>query len=116
MLAVTGINDNVPIIPQTWGEWREVLEYMASIALALVSGNILGSTIFQVLPRILAQGGKPNATAFKAARLLGRHVGEEHVRRRARLIQDFIQTAGPMIGVAVTALGSLYAGLKGMIG
>jgi len=116
MLAVTGINDNVPIIPQSWGEWREVLEYMVSIALAMVSGNILGSTVFQVLPRILAQGGKPNATAFKAARLLGRHVGEEHVRRRARLIQDFIQTAGPMIGVAATALGSLYAGLKGMIG
>ena len=116
MLAVTGINDKVPIIPQTWGEWREVLEYMVSIALAMASGNILGSTIFQVLPQILAQGGKPNATAFKAARLLGRHVGEEHVRRRARLIQDFIQTAGPMIGVAATALGSLYAGLKGMIG
>jgi len=29
---------------------------------------------------------------------------------------DFVQTAGPMIGVAATALVSLYAGLKGMIG
>ena len=65
---------------------------------------------------ILAQGGKPNAPLSRRTRLLGRHVGEEHVRRRARLIQDFIQTAGPMIGVAATALGSLYAGLKGMIG
>jgi hypothetical protein len=48
--------------------------------------------------------------------LLGPHVGEEQLRRRARLIQDLIHTAGPMIGVAATAVGSIYAGLKGILG
>ena len=47
---------------------------------------------------------------------LGQHVGAEQLRRRARLIQDLMQTAGPLIGVAVTAIGSLYAGLKGILG
>lgn len=116
MLTVTGIHDRVPILPEVWVEWREVFEYGASIVLAFVSGNILGVLIFQVLPRVLAQGGKPNAFAFRMARLLGQHVGEEQLRRRARLIQDLMQTAGPLAGVAATAVGSIYAGLKGILG
>jgi hypothetical protein len=116
MLAVTGFNDSVPILPASAGEWREVFEYGASIALAFSSGNILGRVVFQVLPRILSQGGKPNAAAFRIARLLGQHVGDEQLRRRARLIQDLMQTVGPLAGVVITAAGSVYAGLKGVIG
>jgi hypothetical protein len=116
MLMVTGLHDHVAIVPGSWVEWREIIEYGSSILLAFVSGNILGVLIFQVFPNILAQRGRPNAAAFKIARLLGQHVGDEQLRRRARLIQDFIQTAGPLIGVAVTAVGSLYAGLKGILG
>ena len=116
MLTVTGVHDHVPILPQVWVEWREVFEYGASILLAFLSGNILGVLIFEVMPRILVQCGKPNALAFRIARPLGQHVGEEQLRRRARLIQNLIQTAGPLIGIAATAIGSLYAGLKGILG
>jgi hypothetical protein len=116
MLTVTGVHDRVPILPEAWIEWREVIEYGASILLAFVSGHSLGVVIFQVLPRVLTQGGKPNAFAFRMARLLGQHVGEEQLRRRARLIQDLMQTAGPLAGVAATAVGSIYAGLKGLLG
>jgi hypothetical protein len=115
MLTVTGANDSVPILPASRGEWREVFEYGASILLAFVSGNILGVLIFQVMPRILTQGSKPNALALRIARLLGHHVGDEQLRRRARLIQNLIQTAGPLVGVAATAVGSIYAGLKGIL-
>ena len=86
MLTMTGLHDQVPIVPGSWVEWREVIEYGSSILLAFVSGNILGALIFQVLPNILAQRGKPNAAAFKIARLLGQQVGDEQLRRRARLI------------------------------
>jgi hypothetical protein len=116
MLTVTGLHDNVPILPGPWVEWREVIEYGASILLAFVSGNLLGVFAFRVLPRVLTQGGKPNPAAFRFAKLLGQHVGEEQLRRRARLIQDLVQTAVPLIGVAATGLGSLYAGLKGILG
>jgi hypothetical protein len=115
MLMVTAFNDSVPILPAATGEWREVLEYAASIALALASGNIVGVIVFGVLPRVLSQSGKPNAAAFKVARLLGQHVGEEQLRRRARLIQDLLQTIGPLVGVLMTAVGSIYAGLKGVM-
>jgi hypothetical protein len=116
MLTVTGFNDNVPILPGPWIEWREVIEYIASIALAFVTGNLLGFLIFDVLPKTMAQGGKPNALAYRIAGLLGQHVGEEQLRRRARTIQDLLRTAGPLVGIVLTAGGSLYAGLKSIFG
>ena len=64
----------------------------------------------------MAHGGKPNAAAYRIARMLGQHVGEEQLRRRARIIQDLMQTAGPVAGILSTAAGSIYAGLKGIIG
>ena len=99
MLTVTGFNDNVAIVPGPWIEWREVIEYTASIALAFVTGNILGFLIFDVLPKTMAQGGKPNALAYKIAGVLGQHVGQEQLRRRARTIQDLLVTAGPLAGI-----------------
>lgn len=116
MLTVTGLHDHVPILPTVPIEWREVMEYGASMLLAFISGNTLGILIFQVSPQVLSQGSKPNAIALKTARLLGQHVGQEQLRRRARLIQHLMQTAGPLIGVAATAVGSLYTGLKGILG
>jgi hypothetical protein len=116
MLTVTGINDNVPILPTSWIEWREVMEYIASIALAYVTGNLLGSLIFDVLPKTMSHGGKPNPVAYKIAGILGRHVGEDQLRRRARTIQDLLRAAGPLIGIAASAGASIYAGLKGIFG
>jgi hypothetical protein len=116
MLTVTSYNDNVPILPGPWIEWREVIEYIASIALAFVTGNLFGFLIFDVLPKTMAQGGKPNILAYRIAGLLGQHVGEEQLRRRARTIQDLLRTAGPLVGIVVTAGGSVYAGLKSVFG
>jgi hypothetical protein len=116
MLTVTGINDNVPIIPASWVEWREVIEYVASIALAFATGNILGFLLFDVLPQTVSRDGKPNAIAFTVAGAFGKHIGDDQLRRRARGIQDLLTTAGPLVGIAVTAGGSVYAGLKGIFG
>ncbi len=116
MLAVTGINDGVPILPGSWIEWREVIEYTTSIALAFGTGNLLGNLVFRILPTTMMRGGKPNAAAYRMARMLGQHVGEEQLRRRARIIQDVVRAAGPLAGVTVTAVGSIYAGLKGILG
>ena len=116
MLTVVGIIDNVPIVPPTFLEWRESLEYGLSIALAFLTGNILAMLIFVILPSTIASGGKPSAGAFRIAQMLGQHVGEEGLRRRARRIQDLMQTVGPLAGVVATAAGSAYTGLKGIMG
>ena len=116
MLTVIGVIDNVPIIPPTFLEWRESFEYGLSIALAFLTGNILALLVFIALPSTITSSGKPSAAAFRVARMLGQHVGEEGMRRRARRIQDLMQTMGPLAGVVATAAGSAYTGLKGILG
>ena len=116
VVTVVGIIDNVPIVPPTFLEWRESFEYGLSIALAFLTGNTLAMLMFVLLPSTIASGGGPSAGAYRVARMLGHHVGEEGLRRRARRIQDLMQTAGPLAGVVATAAGSAYTGLKGIIG
>jgi hypothetical protein len=116
MLAVVAYVDGAPMIPDSWREWRETVEYGLSIALAFLTGNILMTLIFFILPSTSASSGKPNAAAYRIARMLGQHVGRETMRRRARRIQDLMQTVGPLAGVLATAAGSVYTGLKGVFG
>ncbi len=116
MLAVVAYIDGASIIPESFREWRETLEYGLSIALAFLTGNILITLVLFILPSTIASGGKPNAGAYRVARMMGQHVGKDTLRRRARRIQDLMQTAGPLAGVVATAAGSVYTGLKGMLG
>jgi hypothetical protein len=116
MLAVVSYVDGTPIVPASFREWRETIEYGLSIALSFLTGNILVILVLWLLPSTIAAGGKPSAAAYRAARMLGQHVGEDAMRRRARRIQDLMQTVGPLAGVAATAAGSIYTGLKGMVG
>jgi hypothetical protein len=116
ILLVSHFEDGEPIIPKDWFTWRESIQYVVSIALAFGVGNIIANVVFLVLPSTIAASGQPNAAAFRIARMLGQHVGQEGLRRRARRIQDLMHTIGPLAGLAATAAGSVYAGLKGVMG
>ena len=116
MLVVIGLHDKVPILPDNVRDWIETFEYALSIALAFATGDIIANVVFLVLPSTIAASGQPNAAAFRIARMLGQHVGQEGLRRRARRIQDLMHTVGPLAGLAATAAGSIYAGLKGVMG
>jgi hypothetical protein len=115
MLAVTGYLDGVAVLPSNWLEWKESIEYGMSIALAFGAGNILAYLLFEVLPRAFTSSGKPSAAAYWIARASGQHVGNEALRRRARLLQDILRTAGPIAGFVATVSGSVYTGLKGFL-
>jgi hypothetical protein len=115
MLLVVGMIDDVSIIPSDFREWREAIEYMASIALAFLTGTILATLVFRILPSTISTYDQPNSFALHAARLLGQHVGKEGLRRRARRIQDMTETAGPVLGVIAAAAGSIYTGLKSVL-
>lgn len=116
MVSVVSYVDGTPIVPESFREWRETIEYGLSIALSFLTGNILVILMLWLLPNTIASGGKPSAAAYRVARMLGQHVGEDTMRRRARRIQDLMQTVGPLGGVVATAAGSIYTGLKGMLG
>jgi hypothetical protein len=115
MLAVTAYVDGGSVAPSNWREWREVLEYGTSIALAFCAGNFLPTVLFRILPPTLSSPGKPGAAAYWLTRMWGPHVGKEALRRRARLIQDVLRTAGPVIGFGGTAAGEIYTGLKSIL-
>jgi hypothetical protein len=115
MLVVVGYIDKVPVVPDTAREWREAIEYSLSIALAYVTGDLLATLILRLLPNAMATSGRPSAMAVRLARLLGQH-GPDVMRRRARRIQELIKTIGPLVGLIVTAGGSIYTGLKSVLG
>lgn len=116
MLIVVGIIDKVPIVPDTLREWREAIEYAFSIMLAYVTGSLLALLVLRSLPNAMAASGRPSAMAVRMARMLGQHVGPEVMRRRARRIQELIKTLGPLAGLVATLVGSIYTGLKGVLG
>ena len=62
------------------------------------------------------QAREVNPVAYRIAGMLGQHVGEGQLRRRARTIQDLLRAAGPLTGIAASAGASIYAGLKGIFG
>jgi hypothetical protein len=115
MLTVVGYIDNVPIAPSNPREWREAAEYAVSIALAMVTGDVLATLLRRLIPRTIAAAERPNPLAMRAALVLGSHVGSQAIRRRAHRIQELCQTLGPAIGVAATASASIYAGLRSFL-
>ena len=116
MLVAIGYVDKVPVVPDTVREWREAIEYALSIMLAYVTGSLLALLILRSLPNAMAASGRPSAMAVRLARMWGQHVGPEVMRRRARRIQELIKTLGPLAGVVATLVGSIYTGLKGVLG
>jgi hypothetical protein len=116
MLATVGLIDQAPVLPQTARDWRETIEYALSIALAYGAGNMLGLVLFRLLPTKIAAAGQPSSAALRIAAMLGRHVGDDGLRRRARRIQELSKAVVPILGLAISAGASLYTGLRGLLG
>ena len=111
MSYMTHLVDGSPVMPQNTFEWREFLEYGASIAASFLTGMILGraayikhhpmmkTVIGGAYSAVMANAGKDGsdpAGAFKVMKVLNDHIS------------------------TVTALGStalsVYTGLKGILG
>jgi hypothetical protein len=116
MLIAVAVIDKVSVLPENARDWRETLEYVASIALANITGAVLGIFVRRMLPRTLDATGAPGPAALTIARIAGRHVGTQALRRRAQKIQDNFKT----IATGATALGagasSLYTGIRALVG
>lgn len=117
LLAVLGMSwmtaqvDHVPVLPQDAREWKEVLEYTASIGFSFTTGVILGSMLR--LRRQLKENAARSSAALRLAKTLGK--GKESAVKAQEIagkLNDMIGT----ITTIVTTVISVYTGLKGVLG
>lgn len=108
MLVTTAYVDKVPVMPQSARDVQEVLEYMASIGLAFLTGLLLGKLRYRQLYM-----SEPNRLILFLAELFTfNREGELGVVRLANRIQKTVSAFTP-IGAGAAAI---YAGIKALIG
>jgi hypothetical protein len=115
MTTIIGYVDNVPIMPQNAREWRETIEYAASIALATLTGNILATMVRSALPKHVTGSKHPSAMAMRIAMLMDPHAGSHALRRRSEKIQGLMKTAGSAVAAAGSASGAIYTGIRALL-
>ncbi len=108
MSVVTAVVAQVQVLPDGLREWREFLEYAASIAFSFATGTILGN-MSRRRGRFLLQQG---AMGAKLAHLVAS--GTESTLRIHKAVTKFNDIGGALTAAATTA-ASIYMGLQGLI-
>lgn len=110
MLAVTAVIDKVPLMPQELRDWRETIEYVLSIALAFVTGLLLGRhRARRSLPKITPQ----NRFVLLLARAFVPNIeGVLGIEKAAKQFTKITDTFSPVLAGGA----SIYAGVKVFLG
>ena len=109
MLAVTASIDKVPILPQNARDFRETLEYIASIGLAFTTGAMVG----EFMPALREGRSQPHRAVLLLTRaFVPDEEGTLGIEKAARKIDKLVKTVTP----AVTGAASIYAGIKAFLG
>jgi len=112
MSWITSLVDHSPILPQNLGEWREVIEYSASIAFSFLTGMLLGNIAYSQKQRRL----KPAAiNPFVKTVFSGSTDGHLSPRNTLTMMKTLHEYGGTIVALGTTAL-SIYTGLKGIAG
>lgn len=108
MLAITGIIDHVPILPQDARDWIETIEYAASIGLAYGSGRLVAE--WWSARKSPAKAGK--SLVYEIATLLARSSAPKnetkiHAKQRVEAIANWLN----IMALMVTAACSIATGV-----
>jgi hypothetical protein len=112
MSWITSMVDQSPIFPQNLFEWKELIEYSASIAFSFLTGMLLGGVAYASKQR---HRRKTRISPFMKAVATGLGDGKispSNIYTIMKTLQDYGAT---VIALGTTAL-SLYTGLKGIVG
>jgi hypothetical protein len=112
MSWMTSLEDGSPIWPQNAFEWREVLEYSASIAFSFLTGMLLGGVAYASKQRHLR---KASINPFLKAVVNGLGEGRISPTSLHGLMKKLQEYGGTIVALGTTAV-SIYTGLKGIIG
>ena len=119
MSGITSMVDHTPVIPQNAFEWREYLEYAASISFSFMTGMLIGSILFSRKNRQRVKRGSANKTdvaggslTYLVSQLVSGKLNPKQISELVDKLQE--------IGSSVAALGatamSIYTGLKAVLG
>ena len=112
MSWITSMVDHSPVWPQNLFEWKEVLEYSASIAFSFLTGMLLGGVAYTGKQR------RRHASIMDAfIKAVSPHSASGSVSIQGlfgfmRILQEH---GGTIVALGTTAV-SIYTGLKGIIG
>lgn len=112
MSWMTSLVDGSPIWPQNTFEWREVLEYSASIAFSFLTGMLLGGVAYASKQRHLR---KAAINPFLKAVVAGLGEGRISPTSLHGLMKKLQEYGGTIVALGTTAV-SIYTGLKGIVG
>lgn len=109
MSAILAWYDQVPVLPQDLREWREVTEYMASIAFSHLTGALVAGWLVQRRRKRNA----PSTLARQLARMLSDDEGKSgNLLGRIQLVLEKTKEYIGYIVPVLTGIISVYTGLK----
>jgi len=112
MSWITSLVDHSPIWPQNLFEWKEVLEYSASIAFSFLTGMLLGGVAYASKQRRRRVGLFNSVMKLTSLNLKDSSASLKNVHGLMKTLQEY---GGTVVALGTTAV-SIYTGLKGIIG
>lgn len=112
MSWITSAVDHSPIFPQNMFEWKELIEYSASIAFSFLTGMLLGGVAYANKQR---HRRKSSVSPFMKAIASGLGEGKMSPSNIYTVMKTLQEYGATVIALGTTAL-SIYTGLKGIIG
>lgn len=109
MLTLTAVIDKVPLLPQDLRDARETLEYVLSIALAFVTGLLLGEYHAR---RKLAELRSNRVVLLLARAFVPNEEGKLGIEKAVKKLSKLQEAVMP----AATGAASVYAGIKAFLG
>ena len=110
MSAITGWVDQTPVLPQSMVEWREFIEYAASITFSFLTGMLLGGMSYHRKHRVRTKKEPP----FLMALVAGFTKGKSSPKDIQDTIKKLEEVGGSLVAAGTTAM-SIYTGLKGFM-
>jgi len=112
MSWITSLVDHSPVFPQSLVEWKEIIEYSASIAFSFLTGMLLGGVAYANKQR---HRRTTTMDPFIKAVVSGLGKGRISPSGIHRIMKALEEYGGTVVAFGTTAL-SIYTGLKGIIG
>lgn len=111
MSGITSLVDKTPILPKNVFEWREFLEYAASISFSFLTGMLLGRGLY-----LRNNPQQPRSTGLLTKVIISRmdvsKVSPENLREIMTRLNDY---GGTLVALASTG-ASIYTGMRGFLG